>query len=149
LYFNDLEIFVWNIPLVLREFCVTLREFNPAKPPVLGVVTLRAISLILAIDQQAKWVKSRASVFAVFGKFRSIGLSVTTPPEGLQRIWHPGAGRSGARSILRPSVRISTAWPSVSGVHDTDTSTRSISICKTSVCAPARFALIDLGCQRF
>lgn len=133
--------------LVLREFCATLREFHPAKPPVLGVVTLSAISLILAIDQQAKWLKSRASVFAVIGKFRSIGLSATTPLEGLQRTQHHGAGSSGVRSILTPYVRISTAWPSVSGVHDTDTWTRSISICKTSLRAPTRFALIDLGCQ--
>ena len=72
LFFNDLEIFVWNMPLVLREFRVTLREFHPSKPPVLGVVTLSAISLILAIDQQAKSLKSRTSVFAVIGKFRSI-----------------------------------------------------------------------------
>jgi len=85
LYFIDLEIFVWNVPLVLREFRVTLREFHPAKPPGLGVVTLSAIGQILAIDQQAKSLKCRTSVFAVIGKFRSIGLSVTTPAEGLQR----------------------------------------------------------------
>ena len=30
LYFNDLEIFVCDVPLVLREFRVTLREFHPA-----------------------------------------------------------------------------------------------------------------------
>jgi hypothetical protein len=37
-----------------------------------GVVTLSAISLISAIEQQAKSLKSRASAFAVAGQFRSI-----------------------------------------------------------------------------
>lgn len=37
----------------------------------------------------------------------------------------------------------------VGGVHDTDTWTRLISICKTSLRAPARFASIDPGCQWF
>jgi hypothetical protein len=39
-----------------------------------GVVTSSAseISLILAIKQQAKWLKSLASAFAVIGEFRSI-----------------------------------------------------------------------------
>jgi multidrug resistance efflux pump len=37
-----------------------------------GVVTLSAISLISAIDQQAKSLKSLASAFAVVGNLRSI-----------------------------------------------------------------------------
>jgi hypothetical protein len=36
-----------------------------------GVVTLSAISPISAIEQQAKWLKSHASAFAVIGQFRS------------------------------------------------------------------------------
>jgi hypothetical protein len=37
-----------------------------------GIVTLSAISLISAIEQQAKWLKFHASTFAVIGQFRSI-----------------------------------------------------------------------------
>jgi hypothetical protein len=37
-----------------------------------GVVTLSAISLISAIEQQAKSLKSHASAFAAIGQFRSI-----------------------------------------------------------------------------
>jgi hypothetical protein len=37
-----------------------------------GIVTLSAISPISAIEQQAKWLKVHASVFAVIGEFRSI-----------------------------------------------------------------------------
>jgi hypothetical protein len=38
----------------------------------MGVVTLSETSLILAIEQQAKWLKSHASAFAVIGQFCSI-----------------------------------------------------------------------------
>jgi hypothetical protein len=38
----------------------------------MGDVTLSAISLISAIEQQAKSLKSYASAFAVVGEFRSI-----------------------------------------------------------------------------
>ena len=37
-----------------------------------GVVTLSEISLILAIDQQAKSLKSHASALGLVGEFRSI-----------------------------------------------------------------------------
>jgi hypothetical protein len=37
-----------------------------------GVVTLSAISLISAIEQQVKPLKSHASAFAAIGEFRSI-----------------------------------------------------------------------------
>jgi hypothetical protein len=37
-----------------------------------GVVTLSEISLISAIEQQAKSLKSHTSAFAVIGEFRSI-----------------------------------------------------------------------------
>jgi hypothetical protein len=40
--------------------------------PAEGVVTLSAISLISAVEQQAKSLKSHDSVFAVVGQFRSI-----------------------------------------------------------------------------
>jgi site-specific recombinase XerC len=40
--------------------------------PAAGVVTLSAISLISAIDQQAKSLKSLASAFAVVGNLCSI-----------------------------------------------------------------------------
>jgi hypothetical protein len=35
-----------------------------------GIVTLGEISLILAIDQQTKWLKSHTSAFAVIGELR-------------------------------------------------------------------------------
>jgi hypothetical protein len=37
-----------------------------------GVVTLSEISQIWAIEQQAKWLKSHTSAFAVVGNLRSI-----------------------------------------------------------------------------
>jgi hypothetical protein len=40
--------------------------------PAEGVVTLSAISLISAIEQQAKSLKPHASAFAVVGNLRSI-----------------------------------------------------------------------------
>jgi len=44
-----------------------------------GVVTLSAISLISAIEQQAKWWEFYASALTFVGEFRSIGFNVTTP----------------------------------------------------------------------
>jgi hypothetical protein len=56
-------------------------SFNPevtARGKV-GVVTLSEIGPIWTINQQAKCLKSLASTLAVVGKFRSVGLNVTTP----------------------------------------------------------------------
>jgi hypothetical protein len=41
----------------------------------------------LAIEQQAKWVKSDVSAFAVIGEFRSIWFNVTTPFDVLTDWW--------------------------------------------------------------
>jgi hypothetical protein len=60
---------------VLSEFILGKADPGLREPEIafnFDVVTLSAISLISAIEQQAKSLKSHASACAVIGEFRSI-----------------------------------------------------------------------------
>ena len=67
-----------------------------------GVVTLSAISLISAMDQQAKSLISHASAFAIVGIFRSIRLNVATP----SKISSSNADESLANDLFSQTVLI-------------------------------------------